>query len=106
MVFGVDPNKGGSQEADFALKMTKLLTNLSQLEQELLGECLLSIVNAKDPTLSIFKATRAPSSVTNFNEFYLKGKNSILKNLPTPIPQKQWMVNVFMLLLKMLLLTC
>ena len=49
---------------------------------------MLHAVNANGDGLSIFKSTRAPTSVKDFNRFYLKDKNSISKNPPMPLPNK------------------
>ena len=87
LAFGVDPNCVTAKEADFALKMTKLLINFTEKEREELAECILLIINAKE-TNSMFVKTRAPSSLADFNNFYLKGEKSIAQNLPMPTPQR------------------
>ena len=46
------------------------------------------VVTANNKERCIFQETRPPTSMKDFNEFYLSGKNSISRNLPTPVPQK------------------
>jgi hypothetical protein len=44
-------------------------------------------VNSKDKDLSIFKATRPPTTTQDFKNIYFEAKNAILLNLPHPVPQ-------------------
>lgn len=73
------------EEVNFYLKMSQLLTQLTQQQQKLLAEILLQASNAKDKELTIFKTTRVPTSVEDFEEIFLSKKNSIIRNLPHPM---------------------
>ena len=87
--FGVTPiNTVTNEEAEFHLRMTKFLTCLTKTEQEDLAYCLLHVHNARDDSLNIFKTTHPPSLTQDFHDFYLGGKKSIAKHLPTPVVMK------------------
>ena len=86
--FGVQPCDVSTEEANFSLKITKLLTELTKTQQHCLAECLLQAANSKDKSLSIFNHTRVPTSVDDFNDFYLSGPNSVNMNLPHPVIKK------------------
>ena len=77
-----------TEEARFSLTISSLLLQLTKEQQALLGECMLQAANSKDSGLSIFKKTRVPTSVEDFKQFYLAGKNALIPNLPHPIPCK------------------
>ena len=86
--FDVSPSAVSSKEAEFHLRMTQFVSRLTKSEQEEFAYCLLHVFNARDADLSIFKSTRPPTSTEDFNEFYLSGKKSVTKHLPTPIVNK------------------
>jgi len=76
------------EEIHFTFSMASLLCNLTLNEQKALADILKIVANTKDPEKPIFKKTRPPMSVEDFDDIYLKGKNAILPNLPHPIPQE------------------
>ena len=86
--FDVSPEKLSNEEAEFHLRITKFLTRLTKTDQEELAYCMLHAFNARDETLNIFQATRPPTSTQDFNEFYMGGKKSVTKHLPTPVVNK------------------
>lgn len=88
--FHVEPSMVGNEEAEFHLRMTKFLTRLTRSDQEELAYFLLKVCNStsKDNNLNIFKSTRPPTSTEDFNDFYIKGKNSVTKHLPIPVVMK------------------
>jgi len=86
--FDVSPEKLSNKEAEFHLRITKFLTRLTKTDQEELAYCMLHAFNARDETLNIFHATRPPTSTEDFNEFYMGGKKSVTKHLPTPVVNK------------------
>jgi hypothetical protein len=73
------------EEAEFALQMAILLTEMTQKQQKSLASIMLAVANSKDKELSIFKNTRVPVSVHDFQQFYLSGSNAIIPNLPHPV---------------------
>jgi hypothetical protein len=73
-------------EVNYSFTMASLLCQLTASQQQLLAEVMLHTLNAKDPKLSIFKKTRAPTSISDFNDLYTTGKHSIIQNLPHPVP--------------------
>jgi hypothetical protein len=83
--FDVPPSDVSNEEAEFHLRMTQFLSRLTKPEQEELGYLLLHVYNSREADLSIFKNTRPPTSTEDFNEFYLAGKKSVTKHLPTPV---------------------
>ena len=86
--FGIPPADVTNEEAEFHLRMTKFLTRLTKTEQEELAYFMRHVYNARDDTLRIFNRTRPPISTEDFNDFYLGGKKSITKHLPTPVVMK------------------
>jgi len=86
--FCATPADVSDKEAEFHLRMTKFLTRLTKTDQQELAYFLFNVFNYRDPDLSIFKATRPPYSTEDFNDFYVAGKNSITKHLPTPVVLK------------------
>ena len=48
---------------------------------------MLHAANSKHPQLSIFEHTRVPTSEDDFQKIYLSGPNTIVPNLPHPIPK-------------------
>lgn len=85
--FSLRPDDISADEARFSLHMAKFLGNLTKSEQGMLAECMFHAANSKDPALSIFKNTRVPTSVQDFRDFYLEGRNAILPNLPHAVVQ-------------------
>jgi hypothetical protein len=77
-----------TEEAEFHLVMASLLSKFSIKEQEGFAYCLFHAANSKDPELSIFKATRVPTSVEDFRDFYISGPNAIIPSLPIPVTLK------------------
>ena len=88
VAFNVEATEVAKEEAEFHLRMTKFLTRLTKTDQEELAYCMLHLYNARDDTLNIFKTTRPPTSTEDFRDFYLKGKNSVAKNVPTAVVNK------------------
>ena len=86
--FGLQPDEVTWEEAQFSVLMSSLLIELSGNQRRLLANILLLAGNAPNPSLSIFKQTRLPTSVEDFDRFYLKGKNSFMQNLPIPVVRK------------------
>jgi hypothetical protein len=58
------------EEVNYFMKLTLLLTQLTQEQQKLLAEILLLTSTSKDKDLSIFKNTRVPTSVKDFEDFF------------------------------------
>jgi hypothetical protein len=85
--FGINTNDVTIEEVEFSLTMAKLLSQLSQTQQSLLATILFYSSNSKDKELSIFKNTRVPTTVDDFQCIYTKGKNAIIPNLPHPVPK-------------------
>lgn len=73
------------EEVNYFMKLTLLLTQLTEVQQKLLAEILLLTSTSKDSKLSIFGKTRVPTSIQDFNDIFLKKDNSIIKNLPHPV---------------------
>jgi len=86
--FDVPPERLSNEEAEFHLRITKFLTRLTRTDQEELAYCMFHARNSGDESLSIFKATRPPTSTDDFKEFYMGGKKSVTKHLPTPVVNK------------------
>lgn len=80
-----DANEITDGEAKFALKFSSLLLKLTDDEMELLAYCMTEAVKSEQPKLSVFKKTRCPCTVDDFNKRYLDGKNAIIPNLPHPV---------------------
>lgn len=85
--FSVDVTLVTEEEATFSLLMANLLCQLTNAQQKLLAEILKFASNAKDKKNSIFEHTRVPISQQDFDDLYIKGCDSILINLPHPVPQ-------------------
>jgi hypothetical protein len=85
--FDVPVNTISLAEARFSLLMAKLLCQLTKTQHGLLAEILTFASNAKDDEKSIFKGTRLPITVGDFEYLYISGPNSILCNLPHPVPK-------------------
>ena len=88
LAFEVEPEEVSDAEADFALLMTKLLTNLTESDRTLLAEVMLKAVTSRDPKLSIFNKTKPPTSVKDFKQWFLMHPKSIVKNLPQAVTNK------------------
>ena len=73
------------EEVNYFMKLTLLLTQMTQDQQKLLAEILLLTSTSKDKELSIFKNTRVPTSVKDFDDIFLIKKNAIIPNLPHPV---------------------
>ena len=56
-------------------------------QRELFAQCVLHAANSKHPQLSIFGHTHVPTLVEDFQKFYLSGLNTVVPNLPHPIPK-------------------
>ena len=76
-----------NEEARFSLTISNLLIQLTESQRELFAQCMLHAANSKHPHLSIFEHTRVPTSEDDFQIFYLSGPNTIVPNLPHPIPK-------------------
>ena len=74
-------------EAWFSLTISNLLIQLTESHRELFAQCMLHAANSKHPQLSIFEHTCVPTSEDDFQKFYLSRPNTIVPNLPHPIPQ-------------------
>jgi hypothetical protein len=85
--FSLDVEDVTLEEARFSSMMANLLCQLTQTQQKLLAEILSYASNAKDPNRSIFKRTRLPVSQEDFEDIFISGKNSIIWNLPHPVPK-------------------
>ena len=85
--FAVPLDKVTLQESEFSILLSSLLIELTERQRELLAEILLLAGNSSSKDLSIFQSTRLPTSTEDFDRFYLKGKDSIMQNLPIPILQ-------------------
>ena len=72
------------EEARFSLKITKFLTELTKSQQQCFAELMLQAANSQTDR-NIFTRMRVPTSVEDFNEFYLMAPNSINMNLPYPV---------------------
>lgn len=83
--FSVDVVNVEEEEARFSLLMAQLLCQLTKTQQVLLAEILAYASNAKDTNKTIFKGTRLPITVDDFEYLYISGTNSILRNLPHPV---------------------
>jgi hypothetical protein len=81
----LDYEKISLQEVTYFLKLTLLLTQLTEVQQQLLAEILLLTSTSKDIKLSIFGETRVPTSLQDFNDIFLKKENAIIPNLPHPV---------------------
>ena len=86
--FSANPEDITDDEVQFALMVAKLLNTITLSQRELFADILLKSVNANNPQFSIFKNTRVPTTMQDFDKYYLNGPNSFLKNLPMPLPQK------------------
>ena len=53
VAFGLEAEEATNDEADFALLMTKLLTNLTESDRSLLAELMTLAVTSRDPQCSI-----------------------------------------------------
>jgi hypothetical protein len=73
------------QEVNYFMKLTLLLTQLTEVQQKLLAEILLLTSTSKDSKLNIFSETRVPTCVDDFNDIFLKKDNAIIPNLPHPV---------------------
>ena len=83
--FSVSVEEVTTEEAEFSIRISSILSKLSKKEQEGFAYCLLHATNSKDPELSIFKSTRVPTSVEDFRDLYTSGPNAIIPNLPIPV---------------------
>jgi len=83
--FTVEPAEVTNEEAEFHLRTAKFLTRLTKADQEEFAYCMLQVLNAGDETLSIFKSTRPPHKVKDFDDFYLTGTKSVAENVPTAV---------------------
>ena len=86
--FGVPPSEVSDEEAEFHLRMTRFLNRLTKKDQAEFAYYLLNVFNARDKSRTIFKSTRPPLSTEDFQDFYLGGRSSITKHLPTPVVVK------------------
>lgn len=80
-----DYDKITTKEVNFFMNMALLLTQLTQQQQKLLADILLPAINSKDINLSIFKNTRCPNSMDDFEYLFLSRKTAIIPNLPVPV---------------------
>jgi hypothetical protein len=81
-----DYEKIGTEEVEFFLKLSSLLTQLTKKQQQLLADIILVASNSKDKSLSIFgEHTRVPTSMEDFEQIILSKERSIVTNLPHPI---------------------
>ena len=85
--FSLHTEQVSNAEARFSLTISNLLIQLRDSKRELFAQCMLHAANRKHPHLSIFEHTRVPTSEDNFQKFYLSGPNTIVPNLPHPIPK-------------------
>ena len=85
IAFEQNPLDVSDEEAIFALKITQLVSGFSGREQQLFADILRDVCNSRNEETSIFKSTRPPSSMDDIQDFFVKGKNSIVRNLPQPI---------------------
>ena len=71
-----------NEEVNYFMKLSLLLTQITQQQQLLLAEILLLTSTSKDKDLNIFKNTRVPTSVKDFEDIFLSKSNAIIPNLP------------------------
>ena len=83
--FEQNPVDVSDREALFALKVAQLVSGLSGREQQLFADILFDVCNAHNAELTIFERTRPPTSLTDIQDMFVKGKNAILQNLPQPV---------------------
>ena len=70
----------------FFLKLSSLLTQLTNQQQQMLADIMLDVSNSKDKSLSIFgEHTRVPTSMDDFEHLILPKERAIVPNLPHPI---------------------
>ena len=74
-----------NEEVNYFMKLSLLLSQLTQQQQILLAEILLLTSTSKDKDLNIFKNTRVPTSVKDFEDIFLSKSNAIIPNLPHPV---------------------
>ena len=86
--FEQNPAEVSDNEAIFALEVSQLVSGLSGSEQRLFAKILFQVSNAHNEELTIFRKTRPPTSMTDIENMFVKGKNAILRNLPHPIVNK------------------
>ena len=75
------------QEAQFTILFSSLLIELTGKQRSVHAEILLLAGNASNQELSIFRKTRLPTTVEDFDLFYLKWNDSFMQNLPIPVVQ-------------------
>ena len=85
--FSLHTQQVTNEEARFSLTISSLLIQLTKSQRELFAQCMLHSANSKHPQLSIFGHTCVPASEDDFQEFYLSGLNTVVPNLPQPIPK-------------------
>ena len=85
--FSLHTEQVSNVEARFSLTISNLLIQLTESQRELFAQCMLHAANSKHPHLSIFEHTRVPTSEDDFQKIYLSGPNTIVPNLPHPIPK-------------------
>ena len=85
--FSLHTEQVSNAEAWLSLTISNLFIQLTESQRELFAQCMLHAANSKHPQLSIFEHTRVPTSEDDFQNFYLSGPNTIVPNLPHPIPR-------------------
>ena len=85
--FGVNPNQVSLDEAKFCLQICTLLIGMTEKQKTMLATILSTAGNNGNKDLSIFKTIRLPTTLEDFDRLFLTGKNSILPNLPHPVPR-------------------
>ena len=85
--FSLHTEQVSNAEAWFSLTISNLLVQLTESQRELFAQCMLHAANSKHPQLSIFGHTHVPSSEVDFQKVYLSGPNTVVPNLPHPIPK-------------------
>ena len=85
--FSLHTQQVTNEEARFLLTISSLLIQLTRSQRELFAQCMIHAANSKHPQLSIFGHTCVPTSEDDFQNFDLSGPNSVVPNLPHPIPK-------------------
>ena len=84
--FSLHTEQVTNAEAWFSLTILNLLIQLTESQRELFAQCMLNAANSNHPQVSIFGHTHVPTPVEDFQKFYLSGPNTVVPNLPHPIP--------------------
>ena len=85
--FGVNPTSVTKEEAKFCLQLSSLLIHLTDHQKRMLADILTTAGNNGHPSMSIFRNIRLPSTIEDFERFFITGKDSFFRNLPHPVPQ-------------------